>query len=470
MPFIDELLHYKNDVFIETGTYQGDTIYHVLNNNIYKPSKLISLELSEIFYNNCKQRFNTYPNIDIYHANSKYDLYNIIQNINSQITFWLDSHWSGVPDVGCDKETLCPILYELEQIKNHHIKTHTIMIDDIRLMDNHHFPVTLPEIVNKIYEINPNYTIKYYDDFITKNDVLVAYIENDKKYCIHNYLTQCKTNPQPPGFGDFLRGTIALYNYSKKYNFDLFIDDSHPIFTYLNKNKSKYMISNNTYETMELLPPFSYEEIFCKLNDIFIQNQSFSILTNSFYTINDEGKLSNYGKITEHCKQFLKEILTPSDEIENKIQDIFNNVYKMNMNKSDGFKVIHLRLGDNFINNNNHYDNNVYEYWYNKISNFINNNNNNEDDDDYDYDYGYILISDSTEIANKLQSNIEKLHYWENTKIHLGDLQNNTNHSIFDTLVDFFILSKSKEIISNSSGFSSVVSEIYDVKLTLFTK
>jgi hypothetical protein len=28
--------------------------------------------------------------------------------------------------------------------------------------------------------------------------------------CIHNYLTKCSTNPQPPGFADFLRGTIAL--------------------------------------------------------------------------------------------------------------------------------------------------------------------------------------------------------------------------------------------------------------------
>jgi hypothetical protein len=82
----------------------------------------------------------------------------------------------------------------------------------------------------------------------------------------------------------------------------------------------------------------------------------------------------------------------------------------------------------------------------------------------------YILISDSSVIANKLQSDIPNVHYWENTKIHLGDLQNNTEHSIFDTLVDFFILSKSKEIISNNSGFSKVVSLIYDIQLTVFTE
>jgi len=279
-------------------------------------------------------------------------------------------------------------------------------------------------------------------------------MDDNKKYCIHKYLTECKTNPQPPGVADFLRGTVALYNYSKKYGFELLIDDSHPLFTYL--KKSKYTTSNNTYETMELLPPISYEEIFGKLNDMFIQNQSFSIFTNSFYTINEYGNMSNYGKMPEDCKPFLREVLSPCDEIENKIQNVFNDVYKMNI--SDGFKVIHLRLGDIFINHANHYDNREYQYWYNKISNFVNEN-----------PGEYILISDSSVIANKLQSNIPKLHYWENTKIHLGDLKNNTEHSIFDTLVDFFILSKSKEIISNNSGFSKVVSLIYDIKLTVFT-
>ena len=177
MPFVQELLQYMNDIFVETGTYEGDTVSIVANNENYKPSKIISLELSEVFFNNCTERFKDKRNITIHKANSKYDLLNIINPIDSQITFWLDSHWSGVPNIGCDPETICPILYELEQIKQHPIKTHTIMVDDIRLMDNHHFPVNLDEILKKIKEINPNYIIKYYDDWTSQNDVLVAYIE-----------------------------------------------------------------------------------------------------------------------------------------------------------------------------------------------------------------------------------------------------------------------------------------------------
>jgi hypothetical protein len=47
----------------------------------------------------------------------------------------------------------------------------------------------------------------------------VHQISDSIKYCIHTYLKTCKTIVIPPGFGDFLRGTVALYNYSKKYKY-----------------------------------------------------------------------------------------------------------------------------------------------------------------------------------------------------------------------------------------------------------
>ena len=70
-------------------------------------------------------------------------------------------------------------------------------------------------------------------------------------------------------------------------------------------------------------------------------------------------------------------------------------------------------------------------------------------------------------IAKKLKENIKQLLYWDNNKIHIGDLLNNTNSSLFDTLTDFFIMSKAKEIISDGcSGFSTAVSLIYKIKHT----
>ena len=452
MPFIDELLQFKSDFFLETGTWRGDTIHRIANNDIYKPYKIISLELSDIFFNNCLDRFKNYKNIELFKANSKYDLYNIIKNIDSKITFWLDSHWSGIEHVGCDVETVCPILFELDQIKQHHLKNHIIMIDDIRLMDDNHFPVNLGNILEKIYEINKDYKVIYFDDWTSKNDILVAYIE-EEKYCVHKYLTNCKTNPQAPGFGDYLRGTVALYNLSKKYNFKFYIDNQHPLFDFLDSN-SKFIKNASDIEIIELLPPLSYDDIYNRLENFFMLGNSFSTMTNSFYT-KENNQLNNYGKINNDCKDFLKEILKPSIEIENKIIYIFQNIYNIDLNEK--FKIIHVRCGDKFIHNNNNYENDLYEKIHNKILNLIQQDSNEK----------YILMCDSSLLSNKLKKNINQIYYWDNFKIHLGDLiNNNNNNSIFDTLVDFFIMSKSSEIISNGSGFSMIVSEIYDIKYT----
>jgi len=477
MPFVQELLPFVNDVFVETGTFKGDTIYEVNNNNICRPSKIISIELSDVFFAECKKRFEDNSNITIFKGNSKYDLYNVIKDIPDKITFWLDSHWSGTTDVGCDPVTVCPVLEELDQIKNHTLNTHTIMIDDIRLMNDSNskeqgFPVNKDQIIAKLYEINPNYKIKYVDDFTAKNDVLVAYIEtknnltdiietnvdlvsnNEEKHCIHKYLTICSTNPQPPGLADFLRGTIALYNFSKEYGYKLLIDDEHPLFNYLKINKNIIKSSENKYKTEEFIPPLSYEESYCMLNEIFKSGRSFSALTNSFYSIRD-GCLGNYGAISEDCAEYIKDILTPTIEVEDKIKYVFNNVYKIDTN--DSFKVIHLRFGDTFIHMNE-YNDSLYNHYYDVINKLIDNGN----------DENYVLISDSSEIARNLNSNIPKLLYWDNSKIHLGDLINIQNSGVLDTLVDFFIMSRSKEIISNGSGFSHFNSIIYNIKYTQF--
>jgi len=175
MPFITELAKFKNNIFIETGTYQGDTSQLVFDLGF---PKVITMELSVVFYKRCISRFENNPNIKVIFGNSKYDLTNVIQNIDSPITFWLDSHWSGVIDIGYDPDTICPVLEELEQIKSHYIKNHTIMVDDIRLMDGKHFPVLRSEIEAKIMSINSNYTIEYFDDFTSSEDILVAYIKS----------------------------------------------------------------------------------------------------------------------------------------------------------------------------------------------------------------------------------------------------------------------------------------------------
>lgn len=263
-----------------------------------------------------------------------------------------------------------------------------------------------------------------------------------KPKCIHKYLTKCITNPQPPGFADFLRGTIALYIFSKKYNYQLFIDGSHPVFTCLKSNKNIILTDLNVYE---FLPPYSYNHIHIMLDSMF-KGESFGVMTNSFYTLKN-GILENYGPITEDCRDYLKNILSPTIEVENKMKEILVNL--------TNYKVIHLRFGDKYLNENS-YNEEIYNMYYNKIRNLK-----------YTNDK-YILLSDSSIMANKLKKEINELndsidlYYWDNSKIHLGDLKNK-NSNILDTMVDFFIMSKSTQIIANGSGFSEINSVIYNI-------
>ena len=99
-------------------------------------------------------------------------LYEVIKDIDSPITFWLDGHCScGITAKG---DEWSPILKELEQIKKHHIKNHTILIDDVRQFGTEYFDfVTIDQIIEKVLEINPDYKIFFIDGGF-KDDILVA--------------------------------------------------------------------------------------------------------------------------------------------------------------------------------------------------------------------------------------------------------------------------------------------------------
>lgn len=135
----------------------------------------------------------------------------------------------------------------------------------------------------------------------------------------------------------------------------------------------------------------------------FKKNESFSVLTVSFYTKNKNGELENWGEIDDNnIKDYLKSILQPIDIIEEKINYLFKEIYRLDKNKK--YKVIHLRMGDHYLINNK-FNNNDLFINYNKILNIINhyNNDNNDNNDNY------ILISDSKNNGFKLKKSYSKI-------------------------------------------------------------
>jgi len=161
---------YPNKYFVESGSYRGDGIQMALDagfKNIY------SIELGLNFYKNCCVRFASRPKVKLFLGSSAEMMPVVLKNIDAPATFWLDGHYSGANTAKADTNT--PILAELEAIRKHPIKTHTILIDDVRLFGTIEFDfIELQEIIQKILEINPKYQITYEDGYIS-NDVLVAY-------------------------------------------------------------------------------------------------------------------------------------------------------------------------------------------------------------------------------------------------------------------------------------------------------
>ena len=134
--------------------------------------------MSDYYYNKSLNRFKNNNNIKLYHGDSIKVLPKILENIDDRCTFWLDGHFSGGNTACGDKPV--PLREELNIISKHKIKTHTILIDDIRLLKNKtnewsDLEYGLYNIIDLIKSINYNYIIDYIDG-VEKNDILIAKI------------------------------------------------------------------------------------------------------------------------------------------------------------------------------------------------------------------------------------------------------------------------------------------------------
>lgn len=158
--------------FVETGTGPGGGLFHAFKvgfENYY------SVDIDSKFYNDCMYVFEEYDNVYLAQGES-YDALEIwLKDIDSKCMFWLDAHPNN-PD-----ETSLPnkILFaELEVIKKHPYKEHSILIDNVP----EYFSNSIEQIKEKLLEINPNYTVGLKTGAEGRsNYVLCAYIgESDE--------------------------------------------------------------------------------------------------------------------------------------------------------------------------------------------------------------------------------------------------------------------------------------------------
>jgi hypothetical protein len=203
-------------VFVETGTYKGGIAHHIIE----RTKKLdecfnhyYTIELSEDI---CKCASKRYKYIEEYNFDVPYDklhtdemdhmfnksqsyfnnrltlingdsaveLKNVLDKLNEPACFWLDAHSGAQQYAKGDQDV--PLLSELDHIRDHHIKSHIIAIDDAHLFgktqidkqgnvvcDYSH--VTFDIVKEKLLEINPLYDVGLYAPYNML--MILAYVQ-----------------------------------------------------------------------------------------------------------------------------------------------------------------------------------------------------------------------------------------------------------------------------------------------------
>lgn len=133
MPSIDrtflELLqddYAKYPCFIETGTYNGETVF------AFEPcfESLHTIEISEKYYNRTKSRYSG-SKINFILGDSSDVLEQLLPTITTNCVFFLDGHWSA-GDTGRGRKDV-PLEEEVRHICNLFEHEAILIIDDFRL-------------------------------------------------------------------------------------------------------------------------------------------------------------------------------------------------------------------------------------------------------------------------------------------------------------------------------------------------
>jgi hypothetical protein len=150
--------------FVETGTAGCGGLVHAFKigfDNYY------SVDIDSNFYNNAMYIFEENDNVSLVQGESYEALEVWLNEIEGKCLFWLDAHPNNPNEKTIPNKILTE---ELNKIKNHSFKEHTILVDDIPI----YFDVD--DVKEQILEINPEYKFKMRPSASGPEVILCAYI------------------------------------------------------------------------------------------------------------------------------------------------------------------------------------------------------------------------------------------------------------------------------------------------------
>lgn len=123
------LEHLHTKFFVETGTFEGDSLAIAAA----KFPKCYSVEASEFYFEQAKTRFAGQDNVRLFHSASPDFIKVHVAQLQAQPTFyWLDAHWCGGSNETAGFEAQCPLIDEIKAIGT--LPEHSIIvIDDARI-------------------------------------------------------------------------------------------------------------------------------------------------------------------------------------------------------------------------------------------------------------------------------------------------------------------------------------------------
>ena len=150
----------KLRIFVETGTYFGDTVAAVMSSF----DKLYSIELSRDIYEIARKRFVKMDKVTIIHGDSGVEIEKVLNWLDQPALFWLDSHFSGGVTAKGVKDT--PIIEEMTQILSSKIEGHVIIIDDAHSFGTVPDYPSIEELIDFIKPLQPDFKIEVENNMI----------------------------------------------------------------------------------------------------------------------------------------------------------------------------------------------------------------------------------------------------------------------------------------------------------------
>jgi hypothetical protein len=153
-------LHQPETAFIETGTYLGDTTALVRSLG----HSVISIELDPALYLQAQRRFRDDPHVVLIQGDCVAELPKVLSRLTRPAVLWLDAHHSrGITARGSIDD---PILACLAELRDHTLRSHSLLIDDASSFDGRQLRPDLVQIMLAIRAINSEYRIRIHGDII----------------------------------------------------------------------------------------------------------------------------------------------------------------------------------------------------------------------------------------------------------------------------------------------------------------